>query len=237
MSVFSKLKLYSRKPATVILAAALATSSVPVQALVQATPAYAAQESKAGGQESGTLDIDAGTITLTYDDHAWRGGEGECTITKDDILAMLKKQKSTELDGLFAYAPDGTNQISRDIDAKLEELAVKDERGGTFAVTQQDGAYLVNWEITDIEVEVAAAEGSVLDVEEDRREDKWTVSADKDAKESLVITVKSISYRYQFNYTHTYQVEVEPEPESEPGGSGQPGGGGQPDGGEPDGGE
>lgn len=34
MSVFSKLKLYSRKPATVILAAALATSSVPAQALV-----------------------------------------------------------------------------------------------------------------------------------------------------------------------------------------------------------
>lgn len=238
MSVFSKLKLYSRKPATVILAAALATSSVPVQALVQATPAYAAQESKAGGQESGTLDIDAGTITLTYDDHAWRGGEGECTITKDDILAMLKKQKSTELDGLFAYAPDGTNQISRDIDAKLEELAVKDERGGTFAVTQQDGAYLVNWEITDIEVEVAAAEGSVLDVEKDRREDKWTVSADKDAKESLVITVNSISYRYQFNYTHTYQEEVEPDPESEPGEGGQPGGGGQPDGdGQPDEGE
>lgn len=224
MSVLDKLKLYSRKPVAVIMAATLATSSVPVQAVVQATPAYAAPQQKAGGQASGELNTDAGTITLTYDDHAWHGGEGECTITKDDILTMLKSQKASELASLFAYTPSGTNQISQAIDAMLTELAGADEKNGTFAVTQQDGAYLVNWNVTDIDVDVAAADDSVLEVEENRREGEWTVSADEGADENLVITVNSISYEYQFNYTHTYQEEVEPDPDPEP----EPGEGEQP---------
>lgn len=101
MSVFSKLKLYSRKPATVILAAALATSSVPVQALVQATPAYAAQESKAGRPDKSnnstktTWDDLSVAISLKFDSHTSRGEDGsaEATVSKDAILNLVKQQQ------------------------------------------------------------------------------------------------------------------------------------------------
>lgn len=204
MSVFSKLKLYSRKPATVILAAALATSSVPVQALVQATPAYAAQESKAGGQSvdvtDGTLDAQTGAISLVYDSDAEEAGSYR--LTKADVLGLLQQQQSEALTQLFTYTQGGSDQFSQAIDTAIESFDA--DKRDTYTVTA------TNYRITDIGVEVAAAAGSSVKVEAAEDGSSWTISADADVtSEALTITVTSISYQYNFEYTHTWMEEVE----------------------------
>ncbi|MDM8300113.1 hypothetical protein [Collinsella tanakaei] len=206
MSVLDKLKLYSRKPVAVIMAATLATSSVPVQAVVQATPAYAAPQQKADDQvdevTGGTFDSQTASISLVYDSDAEKAGS--YTLTKKDLLNLLEQQQGEALKALFTYTKGGTDQFSQTIDDVVASFPVGDETKDAYTVTE------TNYKITDIDIKVAAAAGSSIKV--DATDDGWTISAAADVtNEALEITVTSISYQYNFKYTHTFMEEVEVE--------------------------
>lgn len=225
MSVFSKLKLYSRKPATVILAAALATSSVPVQALVQATPAYAAQESKAGRPDKSnnstktTWDDLSVAISLKFDSHTSRGEDGsaEATVSKDAILNLVKQQQWAK--DLLAYTAGGTNEFSQAVDRDIADINAKntiDEGVTEMPEVDPDGSQ-TTVEVSPIKIRDLSAELTDVTVDEGsikasdgglkvkvNRDGSWTVTADE-AVTSATITfsVTDVAYRYKFAYDYT----------------------------------
>lgn len=228
MSVFSKLKLYSRKPATVILAAALATSSVPVQALVQATPAYAAQESKAGRPDKSnnstktTWDDLSVAISLKFDSHTSLGEDGsaEATVSKDAILNLVKQQQWAK--DLLAYTEGGTNEFSQAVDQNIADINSKlaeDEKATdpTGMPEVGEGGSQTTVEVSPIEIRDLSAELTDVTVDEGsikasddglkvkvNRDGSWTVTADE-AVTSATITfsVTDVAYRYKFAYDYT----------------------------------
>ena len=137
MSMFDKLKAYSRKPAAVILAAVMATSTIPTTPIAQAvTAAYAAETStsKTSGGESAKAKFDPSDVVTTISD--WKGGNQElkfsvhvgedagyasATISKADIESLLKEHVKKEMASDFVYAPDGTNALSAAINNSLKE--------------------------------------------------------------------------------------------------------------------
>lgn len=108
MSMFDKLKAYSRKPAAVILATVMATSTIPTTPIAQAvTAAYAesttAQSAK-GSETKSYVDAAAdfsgmtGTITLTNDAFSTTDFQsGEYTLKKADLEKWLLNNQSSQL--------------------------------------------------------------------------------------------------------------------------------------------
>lgn len=137
MSVFDKLKAYSRKPAAVILATVMATSAIPTTPIAQAvTAAYAAESSTAEpakGAETKVTPADLGIketpwngksdITLTFSTHI-DNGEAVATISADQVKALVKDQleNSEDFKNQFVYTKSGQDALSKQIDAKLAEI-------------------------------------------------------------------------------------------------------------------
>ena len=137
MSVFDKLKAYSRKPAAVILATVMATSTIPTTPIAQAvTAAYAAESSTAEpakGAETKVTPADLGIketpwngksdITLTFSTHI-DNGEAVATISADQVKALVKDQleNSEDFKNQFVYTKSGQDALSKQIDAKLAEI-------------------------------------------------------------------------------------------------------------------
>ena len=109
MSVFDKLKAYSRKPAAVILATVMATSTIPTTPIAQAvTAAYAAESSTAepakGAETSNKGEVygrfdKVNTVSLGFDAHPAKGTDGtaSCSISKKDLTEWLVGKLKTEV--------------------------------------------------------------------------------------------------------------------------------------------
>ena len=106
MSMFDKLKAYSRKPAAVILATVMATSTIPTTPIAQAvTAAYAEsmQGQTKGAEKKSYVDAAAdfsgmtGTITLTNDAFSTTDFQsGEYTLKKADLEKWLLNNQSSQ---------------------------------------------------------------------------------------------------------------------------------------------
>lgn len=141
MSVFDKLKAYSRKPAAVILATVMATSTIPTTPIAQAvTAAYAAEEqqqtngktatqsSKQSFDAKSVLSKDvpwdgASNLELTFSTHI-DNGEAVATISADQVQALVKGQleNSEDFKNQFVYTKSGQDALSKQIDARLAEI-------------------------------------------------------------------------------------------------------------------
>lgn len=138
MSMFDKLKAYSRKPAAVILATVMATSTIPTTPIAQAvTAAYAesttqtAKETKAAETKVTPADLGIketpwngkSNITLTFSTHI-DNGEAVATISADQVKALVKDQleNSEDFKNQFVYTKSGQDVLSKQIDAKLAEI-------------------------------------------------------------------------------------------------------------------
>lgn len=138
MSVFDKLKAYSRKPAAVILATVMATSTIPTTPIAQAvTAAYAesttqtAKETKAAETKVTPADLGIketpwdgkSNITLAFSTHI-DNGEAVATISANQVKALVKDrlENSEDFKNQFVYTKSGQDVLSKQIDAKLAEI-------------------------------------------------------------------------------------------------------------------
>ena len=141
MSVFDKLKAYSRKPAAVILATVMATSTIPTTPIAQAvTAAYAAEgQQQTNGKtatQSNKQSFDAKSVLsknvpwdgasnleLTFSTHI-DNGEAVATISADQVKALVKGQleNSEDFKNQFVYTKNGQDALSKQIDARLAEI-------------------------------------------------------------------------------------------------------------------
>ena len=142
MSVFDKLKAYSRKPAAVILATVMATSTIPTTPIAQAvTAAYAESGTQQPQPQTAELKTHEGakpdfnstaaTITLTNDAFSKKDFiSGECKIKKDDLEKWILGHKSEKLQA--AVKADAKSEV----DAKIKK--VKDENAGVDVQVTSD---------------------------------------------------------------------------------------------------
>ena len=138
MSVFDKLKAYSRKPAAVILATVMATSTIPTTPIAQAVTAAYAAESAQGQPTKGetkTTAFDAKTVLskdfkwdgvqnleLTFSTHI-NDGKATAKISADQVKALVNTELTkSSYDDQFQYTRDGQDALSKAIDAKLAEI-------------------------------------------------------------------------------------------------------------------
>ena len=128
MSVFDKLKAYSRKPAAVILATVMATSTIPTTPIAQAvTAAYAesatqtAKETKAAETKVTPADLGIketpwdgkSNITLAFSTHI-DNGEAVATISANQVKALVKDrlENSEDFKNQFVYTQNGQDALS-----------------------------------------------------------------------------------------------------------------------------
>ena len=123
MSVFDKLKAYSRKPAAVILATVMVTSTIPTTPIAQAvTAAYAeeGQQSQPTKGETKTTAFGAKTVLsknikwdgvqnleLTFSTHI-NDGKATAKISADQVTALVNTELTkSSYDDQFQYTRDG----------------------------------------------------------------------------------------------------------------------------------
>lgn len=147
MSVFDKLKAYSRKPAAVILATVMATSTIPTTPIAQAvTAAYAesATAQPAKGAETEPVTVDPASLVnknvhwngqdelmLNFSSHI-KDGSSSATIVKSDVIGMVNNAFQGEAyDSAFAYTAGGDDAVSKAIDESLAREAEKLAKNNT----------------------------------------------------------------------------------------------------------
>ena len=212
MSMFDKLKAYSRKPAAVILATVMATSTIPTTPIAQAvTAAYAAEsttpakttKSEYKSKATSSVDINGRTISLTFDSKVPEGVDGtaRATIKKSDLEDLVYSNSHELFD-------DAQNKA---VDAKLKEIE-KDPKKQNVKLWYGNGGPKYHGRTIDVSL-TSDTEGVVV---KEIDKDTYEVSSDKvveDAK--LTLTVKSASFGYMFIYS--YEDVVEPTEKPEPG--------------------
>lgn len=221
MSVFDKLKAYSRKPAAVILATVMATSTIPTTPIAQAvTAAYAAETSTTGktnGDESAKTNFDPSEVVTTITD--WKGnnrdlkfsvhvgenaGYASATISKADIENLLKEHVKKEMASDFVYAPDGTNALSVAINNSLKEQKLDKDCSNPVVRQNEDGTYCVEPSIANVEYKLVSPSAEKID-------DKGNVTVKRreggDVQLEFQITSVTLSAKYYYNVTKTTVVE------------------------------
>ena len=233
MSVFDKLKAYSRKPAAVILATVMATSTIPTTPIAQAvTAAYAAETStqttkEAEATEKAVAPADLGIketpwngksdITLTFSTHIDKG-EAVATISADQVKALVKDQleNSEDFKNQFVYTQNGQDALSKQIDAKLDDINknVLPKKN----VTSEDGTEKTEYsnavykdgsmtrEITACKVELtnnADGANSVATVNDDG---SITIKSNGAISGTVNLKVTQLSVKVGFGYKYTKTV-------------------------------
>lgn len=134
MSVFDKLKAYSRKPAAVILATVMATSTIPTTPIAQAVTAAYAEEGQSGSAkqsseaktyEGAKADFASTTATITLTNDGFSKADflsGKYTLKKADLETWILKHQSDKLKS--AVASDAKSKV----DSKIQD--VKDKNAG-----------------------------------------------------------------------------------------------------------
>lgn len=221
MSVFDKLKAYSRKPAAVILATVMATSTIPTTPIAQAvTAAYAAETStpaKTTSGESAKAEFNPSDVVTTISD--WKGdnqelkfsvhvgkdaGYASATISKADIESLLKEHVKKEMASDFVYAPDGTNALSVAINNSLKEQKLDKDCSNPVVRQNEDGTYCVEPSIANVEYKLVSPSAEKID-------DKGNVTVKRreggDVQLEFQITSVTLSAKYNYNVTKTTVVE------------------------------
>lgn len=205
MSMFDKLKAYSRKPAAVILATVMATSTIPTTPIAQAvTAAYAAEtstpEPAKGAEKKSYVDAAAdfsgmtGTITLTNDAFSTTVFQsGEYTLKKADLEKWLLNNQSSQLKAAVKEAAqkafsDKVLEIQKDNnDAEINIISP----------TEDDlNALPAGLKIDKVEVEsVEAVPGTDNLVCESAGADAWTIKSKGEVDNgALKVKIKSVSF-------------------------------------------
>lgn len=221
MSVFDKLKAYSRKPAAVILATVMATSTIPTTPIAQAvTAAYAAETStpaKTTSGESAKAEFNPSDVVTTISD--WKGdnqelkfsvhvgkdaGYASATISKADIESLLKEHVKKEMASDFVYAPDGTNALSVAINNSLKEQKLDKDCSNPVVRQNEDGTYCVEPSIAKVEYKLVSPSAEKID-------DKGNITVKRreggDVQLEFQITSVTLSAKYYYNVTKTTVVE------------------------------
>ena len=223
MSVFDKLKAYSRKPAAVILATVMATSTIPTTPIAQAvTAAYAAESSTAEpakGAETEPVTVDPASLVnknvhwngqdelmLNFSSHI-KDGSSSATIVKSDVIGMVNNAFQGEAyDSAFAYTAGGDDAVSKAIDESLareaEKLAKnnKDDEKETVAYDNVAVNGDIARKVVGCDYDIIAPEGVKVTKEKD-----GSISIEGNApveNAQIKLKVKSVTVDLSFNYTY-----------------------------------
>lgn len=212
MSVFDKLKAYSRKPAAVILATVMATSTIPTTPIAQAvTAAYAAESTTpqpAKGNYSyaeSTWYDTLPTIRFHVDAHTTNGKKGAVyKLSKDEAAEFVKPAM----------------QVSNSYGKRIKQAAVDDVLANQIPdgriVASKDDITIDNFKIEDVEVSSVELDGDPKGFTLENATDGWiitspdSVSSDSDSgvTAGIVLRVSSITFSYDFSYKYTTKQDV-----------------------------
>ena len=233
--MFDKLKAYSRKPAAVILATVMATSTIPTTPIAQAvTAAYAAETSTQATKETEVTEkavapADLGIkpvnwdgksdVTLTFSTHI-DNGEAVATISANQVKALVKGQleNSEDFKNQFVYTKNGQDALSKQIDAKLAEIN-KTGKGLPESTTDEDGnkttysdavfnsEVAITPEVTGCKVELANSTDGANSAATVNDDGSITIKTDKEIKEGTVsLKVTQLSVKASFGYAYMKKV-------------------------------
>ncbi len=232
MSVFDKLKAYSRKPAAVILATVMATSTIPTTPIAQAvTAAYAesttqtAKETKAAETKVTPADLGIketpwdgkSNITLAFSTHI-DNGEAVATISANQVKALVKDrlENSEDFKNQFVYTQNGQDALSKQIDAKLDDINnnVLPKKN----VTSEDGTEKTEYsnavykdgsmtrEITACKVQLTNNTDGANSVAKVNDDGSITIKSDGEISGTVNLKVTQLSVKVGFGYKYTKTV-------------------------------
>lgn len=196
MSVFDKLKAYSRKPAAVILATVMATSTIPTTPIAQAvTAAYAEStttQSAKGAETSNKGEVygrfdKVNTVSLGFDAHPAKGTDGtaSCSISKKDLTEWLVGKLKTEV------LHDKTGSY----DAILNDAKAKAEAA-------HPGASITDIMITDIsDAEAGDPTSDNAGVAVEMKDGNLTITSKTACSAKVNVPVASVKYKFTYFYT------------------------------------
>lgn len=241
MSMFDKLKAYSRKPAAVILATVMATSTIPTTPIAQAVTAAYAAESSTQGQTKGSTEksaFDATTLVdknkswtdlskpldLTFSTHI-TDGKATAHISNEAIVAYVNSVlQDSKYDDTFKYVKgDQSSPVAAAVDAKLasieKDLAAKadaeNKKNDKQTVQYQNVAVKegtkISRQVKTCAVEASGPEG--LTIEADGK-GGFNLTADQTVKSgalSLKITDISVDLSFAYQYDSIAQSTTEVE--------------------------
>lgn len=237
MSVFDKLKAYSRKPAAVILATVMATSTIPTTPIAQAvTAAYAESTTQTTKETEATetkvTPADLGIeetpwngksdITLTFSTHIDKG-EAVATISADQVKALVKDQleNSEDFKNRFVYTKNGQDALSKQIDARLAEInknglpkdatSTSEDGKETTKTTYSDAEYnekvALTPEVTGCKVEPTNDSDGANLVAKVNDDGSITIKTDKEIDGTVNLKVTQISVKVGFGYKYKKTVD------------------------------
>lgn len=201
MSMFDKLKAYSRKPAAVILATVMATSTIPTTPIAQAvTAAYAESttqtakgaETKSGHHSSAAAEVyqDYPAIRFIYDSYATDGQKtADYFLSKSEAAETAKKTiQEAILSGKSAYS---TEILHAAIDDAFNNRIPE----GRIIASKDD--VLVDYtsiKIEDVQVDTVKLLGADAGFAVDSADGGWKLTApEKDlASAGIGISIKSV---------------------------------------------
>lgn len=232
MSMFDKLKAYSRKPAAVILATVMATSTIPTTPIAQAvTAAYAESttqtakgaETKSGHHSSAAAEVyqDYPAIRFIYDSYATDGQKtADYFLSKSEAAETAKKTiQEAILSGKSAYS---TEILHAAIDDAFNNRIPE----GRIIASKDD--VLVDYtsiKIEDVQVDTVKLLGADAGFAVDSADGGWKLTApEKDlASAGIGISIKSVKFSY--NFTYKYTTKSDEQKPSNPGTGGDTGSG------------
>lgn len=205
MSMFDKLKAYSRKPAAVILATVMATSTIPTTPIAQAvTAAYAAETSTTqpakGAEKKSYVDAAAdfsgmtGTIALTNDAFSTTDFQsGEYTLKKADLEKWLLNNQSSQLK---AAVKEAAQKAFSDEVLKIQKDNNDAEINIISPTEDELNALPAGLKIDKVEVaSVEAVPGTDNLVCESAGADAWTIKSKGEVDNgALKVKIKSVSF-------------------------------------------
>lgn len=226
MSVFDKLKAYSRKPAAVILATVMATSTIPTTPIAQAvTAAYAAEAStnKTTSGESaktksvtpadlGIKDIDnwnGSDQTVTYSVHIDKGTPN-VTIKAETIAKLIDEQVRAQAGDQFKYDPTAATGVSKVVNDELAGITLPDGCKDKAVSKSKNGEYLVT---TSLDTKSLAYTVSPATGVTQNKDNSVTVVGNADGEVQLTFTVTKLNYNVSFSYGYEKPQEKK-DPES-----------------------
>lgn len=213
MSVFDKLKAYSRKPAAVILATVMATSTIPTTPIAQAvTAAYAEStgqaqtkgaETKSGHHSSAAAEVYQGypAIRFIYDSYATDGQKtADYFLSKSEAAETAKKTiQEAILSGKSAY----TTEI---VHAAIDDAFNNRIPEGQIVASKDD--VLVDYssiKIEDVQVDTVKLLDADTGFAVDSADGGWKLTAPEKnlASAGIGISIKSVKFSYNFTYKYT----------------------------------
>lgn len=227
MSMFDKLKAYSRKPAAVILATVMATSTIPTTPIAQAVTAAYAAESATQGQtkdtkkaetksvtpaDLGINDIDnwnGGDQTVTYSVHIDKGTPN-VTIKAETIAKLIDEQVRAQAGDQFKYDPNAQTGVSKVVNDELAGIKLPDGCKDKAVSKDKNGEYLVT---TSLDTKSLAYTVSPAAGVTQNKDNSVTVVGNADGEVQLTFTVTKLNYNVSFNYGYEKpQEKKDPEP-------------------------